>query len=95
MSWFAFTSFDGRVAGLAQKVSGSPAGSPAGYAGVAVALLETPCSISEWQGLLRDHESPLSAVKALISARGGLRVYKPFTLGAMLVVSSLPVVGEA
>jgi hypothetical protein len=91
MSWFAFTSFDGRVAGLAQKVRGPPAG----YAGVAVALLETPCSISEWQGLLRDHESPLSAVKALISARGGLRVYKPFTLGAMLVVSSLPVVGEA
>lgn len=89
--WFAFTSQDGRVAGLAQRIGTGPRD----FVGVALAVLETPCDLGEWQALLSEADTPRAAVGELLLAHGGAPVFKRVTFPDLHVVFLPPVVGEA
>lgn len=71
MNWFAFTSGDGRVAGVARG-----AGLSTLLYGVAMAVLEAPCGLFEWQRILTEEPTPEAAVNRLLAEKGGARIEK-------------------
>lgn len=89
MFWFPFVTRDGRVAGIA---SVSAKGVPS--RAVALAVVEVPVELSEWEGLVRRLPDETVAARQLVQERGGACVFRPFPVGeATWVVTSM--VGEA
>lgn len=70
--WFAFTSSDGRVVGVVRckGESGAP------QFGVAMAVLETPCTLPEWRSLLMERADMYEAAEQLIEKKGGCPIFK-------------------
>jgi hypothetical protein len=89
--WFAFTSYDGRMAGLAQRVGGGPKD----FAGVVVAILEKPCDLGEWQKLVVENISVKKAAEALVASHGGARIWKRVPLPETTLVFFPATVGDA
>lgn len=71
MCWFAFTSGDGRLAGVVRWE-----GEKLASVGVALAILERPCEVVEWRKLFVEAEDAEAAAERLITANGGVRICK-------------------
>lgn len=89
MSWFAFTSGDGRVVGVVRWE-----GERLASVGHAVAILERPCEVTDWRALLVESADVEAAVEKLLATNGGLRISKtiPFVDASWLAPGQ---VGEA
>jgi len=72
MSWYAFTSGDGRVVGVARCEEGTA--KP--IYGVALAVLETPCDLDDWKKMLVEQDDPYDAAGCVTALHGGAVIFK-------------------
>lgn len=91
MSWYAFTSGDGRVVGVA-RCKGKTA-QP--LYGVALAVLEEPCALDAWKDLLIEKVDPYDAASRMTDLYGGVVIFRivPVLDPGWLLTGTL--VGEA
>ena len=90
ISWFAFTSGDGKVVGIVAK---TPAGLSAN--GIALALLDAPCDLPRWREALVEAPTAEEAADLLVAEKGGFRVVQSVPLVEPAWFLTGNVVGEA